>query len=89
MNSRGMTRVINRLVEIHAAMRAVIGCWLFSRCRSGGHTHPNSASGTPCVAHPNDDGRPSEHGKYEQCKEPKHRGPVDKADRHTDPAPRQ
>jgi len=86
MNSRGMTRVIHRLVESHAATRAVISCWSFSGCPSGGCTHPNSTSGTPSEPHPNDDGRPGEHGKYEQCKKPKDRGPVDKACRHTDAA---
>jgi hypothetical protein len=74
------------LIEIHAAVRAVIGCWPLSHGRSGGGTHPNSTFRAACESHTNDDGRPGKHGKYEQCEEPKHRGPMDKADPHADAA---
>jgi hypothetical protein len=83
MNSR---RVIHRLIEIYAAMGAVIGGWPLSRCRSGGCTQSNSASWASYEPHPNDDGGPGKNRKYEQRKEPKGRGPMDKSDRDTDAA---
>src|SRR5258708_6336469 len=81
-----MLRVIDWLVEIHSALRAVIGSRPLSRCRSGGCTHPNSTSVTPCKPHSNDDGHPSDNRNYEKRKKPKDRGPVNKSGRHTDAA---
>jgi hypothetical protein len=86
MNSRRMIRVIHGLVQIRAAMRAVIDRWTFSRCSSGGGTHPNSTSWALSEPHPNNDDSSGEHGKYEQCKNPKDRRPVNEGRRHTDAA---
>jgi hypothetical protein len=86
MNSRGMTRTIHGLVQICAAMWAVIDCWIFSSCSSGGRAHPNSTSWALGESHPNNNGRSSEHGKYEQCKNPKDGRPVNKACRQPDAA---